>query len=316
MTNALTNDPFYVCISFTNIASSRKATVHTSLMNVVYYGKQNVTTIGTLSNKSNNVPSPGASAGMIVGIVVGTVVGCCLLITVLSCFIAIVIVLRKRSVKPPHQIVETFDSLANIQSNQEPVAELPSAIQPSYEMLNSHASVQHKQNPAIASDIEQPVSPTDHYEDYEPENPISSDNEGVTIITQQTDEQPLALLHAEQEPVISNFEQPVNQQEDIEQTYSTLPDNPAVTESSEEHSIPEDKQTIETETTNTQNAPIVVQEILDGTAIDEIYLPDHVIPISVITPETPSTIIDNATVEQENTTVQTDTDSTTDTALQ
>jgi F0F1-type ATP synthase assembly protein I len=103
ISNALSNDAFYVCISLNNRDGSRRAQASTNAtMNVMYAGSQQIGVIGTLTNHVTKTPSSsgGVPVGTIVGAVVGSVVGACLLVTILIIAILIaVIIVRKRSVK-------------------------------------------------------------------------------------------------------------------------------------------------------------------------------------------------------------------------
>jgi hypothetical protein len=103
MANALTSDAFQVCISLTNVASSRKmqATTNTT-MNILYFGNQNDSTVGTLTNNFNKVPSRATSAGTIAGAVIGSILGC-LLLTFVGFFIIFIVVWTKRSVQVKRQ---------------------------------------------------------------------------------------------------------------------------------------------------------------------------------------------------------------------
>jgi hypothetical protein len=149
MADALTNEAFYVCISLKNIASSRKAQASANTtMNVIYFGNQNISTVGTLTNKLNIVQPRSSSAGMIAGAVIGSILGCCLLVTISSLIIfAIIWTKRAVNVKKKHEA--------------------------SFEMLNSPADIQSEQEPIIASDVERPVEalvPVYAQETIEPEH--------------------------------------------------------------------------------------------------------------------------------------------------
>jgi hypothetical protein len=121
MTNALTSNAFQVCISLTNIAGSRKMQASTNTtMNILYFGNQNISTIGKLTDKLDRLQSRASSAGMIVGAVIGSILGCCLLIIV-AFFILFVLIWTKRSVQVKRQ-QSSFDLLnspASMRSNQE-----------------------------------------------------------------------------------------------------------------------------------------------------------------------------------------------------
>jgi hypothetical protein len=122
MAYALTSDAFQVCISLTNIAGSRKMQASTNTtMNIAYFGSQNVSTVGSLTNKKLNNQSSTSSAGMIAGAVIGSILGCCLLIVV-AFFIIFVTWTSKRSVKvKKQQSFELLNSPASTQSYQEPI---------------------------------------------------------------------------------------------------------------------------------------------------------------------------------------------------
>jgi hypothetical protein len=123
MTYALTSDAFQVCISLTNVASSRKMQASTNTtMNISYFGNQNVSTAGALTNKLNQAQSRASSAGMIAGAVIGSILGCCLLL-VIAFFIIFVVTWTKRSVKVKKQrsSFELLNSPASTQSDQEPI---------------------------------------------------------------------------------------------------------------------------------------------------------------------------------------------------
>jgi hypothetical protein len=154
MTYALTSDGFQVCISLTNVASSRKAqTAMNTTMNIIYYGNQNISTIGTL--KFNKAQPRSSSAGMIAGAVIGSVLGCCLLIVV-GAFMIFAVTWTKRivNVKKPRR---------------------------SFEMLNSPNL---DQEPVITNDIEQPMdTPVDEQENNEGKNMTATDDQVTTIET-------------------------------------------------------------------------------------------------------------------------------------
>jgi hypothetical protein len=121
MAYALTSDAFQVCISLTNVVSSRKMQASTNTtMNVIYFGSQNISTVGTLTNKLDQVQSRVSSAGMIAGAVIGSILGSCLLI-VIAFFIIFVVIWTKRSVlvKKQQSSLELLNSPASIQSDQE-----------------------------------------------------------------------------------------------------------------------------------------------------------------------------------------------------
>jgi hypothetical protein len=167
MAYALTSDAFQVCISLTNVAGSRK--MHTSTnttMNILYFGNQNVSTIGTLTNKLDKVQSRASSTGMIVGAVIGSILGCCLLLIVVAFFIIFVVTWTKRSVN------------MNVKRQQ------------SFELLNSPASIHSDQEP-IAT-----VSSIDQNEDVEQACPTPSDN--PTFVTESVlqDDKHIAVMEA------------------------------------------------------------------------------------------------------------------------
>jgi hypothetical protein len=155
MTYALTNDGFQVCISLTNVASSRKAqTAMNTTMNIIYYGSQNISTVGTLN--FNKAQPRSSSAGMIAGAVIGSVLGCCLLIVV-AAFMIFAVTWTKRivNVKKPRR--------------------------PSFEMLNSPNL---DQEPVITDDIEQPIdTPVDEQENNERKNMTATDDKAATTET-------------------------------------------------------------------------------------------------------------------------------------
>jgi hypothetical protein len=148
--DALTKEGFYVCISLKNVASSRKVQASTNTtMNVIYFGSQNISTAGTLTNKFNTVqPRSSSSAGTIAGAVIGSILGCCLLVTI-SSLIIFAIIWTKRAVNVNKKHGSSF------------------------EMWNSPVDVQSKQEPIVANDVEQPVealAPVYSQETIEPEN--------------------------------------------------------------------------------------------------------------------------------------------------
>jgi hypothetical protein len=158
MTYALTSDGFYVCISLTNIASSRRAqTATNTTMNVMYFGNQNVSIAGTLTNNFNKVQA-SSSAGMIAGAVIGSVLGCCLLVVVAG-FMIFAITWTRR--------------IVNVKNPQ----------RSSFEMLNSPAKLQSGQEPAIINDVEQPDTPVDEQESIEQGNMNPFDDQVVTTET-------------------------------------------------------------------------------------------------------------------------------------
>jgi DNA-binding beta-propeller fold protein YncE len=119
MTYALTSDAFQVCISLTNIASSRALQAETNTtMNVLYFGNQNISTVGTLTNKLTIVQPAASSAGMIAGAVIGSIIGCCLLIVIISVII-FAILLTKKTVNVKKQRRSSFLMLNS------PVSEAP-----------------------------------------------------------------------------------------------------------------------------------------------------------------------------------------------
>jgi hypothetical protein len=132
LANALSSDAFQVCISLVNDASSRKIQAANTTMNVLYFGSQNISTIGTLSNKLTTVQTPvGLSAGAIAGAVIGSILGCILIVAVVSFIIVAVYMWKKRSLN-----VKKKDS---------------------FELLNSPASIQSDQEAVVANDIESPA---------------------------------------------------------------------------------------------------------------------------------------------------------------
>jgi hypothetical protein len=124
MAYALTSNAFQVCISLTNVAGSRKMQASTNTtMNILYFGNQNVGTVGSLTNKKLNNQSSASSAGMIAGAVIGSILGCCLLIVV-AFFIIFVVTWTKRSVNvkaKKQQSFELINSPASTQPDQEPI---------------------------------------------------------------------------------------------------------------------------------------------------------------------------------------------------
>jgi hypothetical protein len=159
MTYTLTSDAFQVCISLTNVASSRRAqTAMNTTMNVIYFGNQNISISGTLTNNFNKVQA-SSSAGMIAGAVIGSVLGCCLLIVVAG-FMIFAITWTKR--------------IVNVKKPQ----------RSSFEMLDSPANLQSGQEPAIINDVEQPIdTPVDEQESIEQGNMNPSDDQVVTTET-------------------------------------------------------------------------------------------------------------------------------------
>jgi hypothetical protein len=159
MTYALTSDAFQICISLTNVASSRKAqTATNTTMNVIYFGNQNVSIAGTLTNNFNKVQA-NSSAGMIAGAVIGSVLGCCLLVVVAG-FMIFAITWTRR--------------IVNVKNPQ----------RSSFEMLDSPANLQSGQEPAIINDIEQPIdTPVDEQENIEQGNMNPSDDQVTTTET-------------------------------------------------------------------------------------------------------------------------------------
>jgi hypothetical protein len=119
MAYALTSNAFQLCISLTNVASSRKMQASTNTtMNILYFGNQNVSTVGTLTNKNLKNPLSASSAGMIAGAVIGSILGCCLLI-IITFFIIFVVTWTKRSVKvKKQQSFELINSPASTQPDQ------------------------------------------------------------------------------------------------------------------------------------------------------------------------------------------------------
>jgi hypothetical protein len=164
MAYALSSDAFQVCISLTNVASSRKMQAPTNTtMNILYFGNQNISTIGTLTNKLDRLQSRAPSAGMIAGAVIGSILGCCLLIIV-AFFILFVVTWTKRSVQVKKQ-------------------------QSSFKLLNSPASIQSDQELIDA------VSPVDQNENAEQALPTPFNN--PTVITEsisQDDDKQVAEL--------------------------------------------------------------------------------------------------------------------------
>jgi hypothetical protein len=135
--------------------------VTNTTMNVLYYGNQNISTAGTLTNKLNKVQPSGLSAGAIAGAVIGSVLGCCLLIVVASIIILVV----------------TWTNRSVIAKN---------IYQDSYELSNSD-TLQSDQKPPVTSDIEQPIE-----QNVEQVFEIPSDNQGMTVeLTSQDDKEPL-----------------------------------------------------------------------------------------------------------------------------
>jgi hypothetical protein len=126
-------------------------------MNVLYAGNQNSSTIGTLTNKSNKVQS-GSSAAVIAGAVIGSILGCFMLIVVAS-LIIFVITWTKRSVnvKKPRRS--------------------------SFKMHSSPADLQSELEPAIITDIKQPLdtwSPANEQENAEQVYTVTSNNQAMT----------------------------------------------------------------------------------------------------------------------------------------
>jgi hypothetical protein len=75
-------------------------------MNVLYYGRQNLTTVGTLTNVVT--AKTAMNVGAIVGGVIGGVVGLCLLLTVI---VTLVLILRRKRVNTIiHEEPEYHDS--------------------------------------------------------------------------------------------------------------------------------------------------------------------------------------------------------------
>jgi predicted nucleic acid-binding Zn-ribbon protein len=108
MAYALTSDAFQVCISFTNIASSRALQAATiTTMNVLYFGNQNISMAGTLTNKLTKVQPAASSAGTIAGAVIGSILGCCLLMVIIS-LIIFAILWMKKSVNVKNQRRSSF----------------------------------------------------------------------------------------------------------------------------------------------------------------------------------------------------------------
>jgi hypothetical protein len=159
MANALTSDAFQVCISLTNVASSRRAqTATNTTMNVGYFGNQNASIVGTLTNNISKVQA-SSSAGTIAGAVIGSVLGCCLL-AVVAGFMIFVITWTRR--------------IVNVKNPQ----------RSSFEMLDSPANLQSGQEPAIINDVEQPIdTPVDEQESIEQGNMNPSDDQVVTTET-------------------------------------------------------------------------------------------------------------------------------------
>jgi hypothetical protein len=161
-------------------------------MNVIYFGSQNISTVGTLTNKLNIArPRPSTSAGTIAGAVIGSILGCCLLVTI-SSLIIFAIMWKKRAVNVKMKHGSSF------------------------EMLNSRADIQSEQEPIVANDVEQPVealAPVYSQETIEPEH----DNvQAVSSESLLVDEQDISntvnqvimpeTTNHEDTPVASNIE--------------------------------------------------------------------------------------------------------------
>jgi hypothetical protein len=109
LTYALTNDAFQICIALSNIAR-RSISASTLSMNVLYYGSQNLTTVGTLTNVVT--AKTATNVGAIVGGVIGGVVGLCLLITVIAIIVTLVLIFRRKHVNTKSEVPESLIPLA------------------------------------------------------------------------------------------------------------------------------------------------------------------------------------------------------------
>jgi hypothetical protein len=110
LTYALTNDAFQICIALSNIAR-RSISASTLFMNVLYYGSQNLTTVGTLTNVAT--AKTAKNVGAIVGGVIGGVVGLCLLITVIAILVTLVLIFRRKHVDTKSEVPESLIPLAS-----------------------------------------------------------------------------------------------------------------------------------------------------------------------------------------------------------
>jgi hypothetical protein len=109
LTYALINDAFQICIALSNIAR-RSISASTLSMNVLYYGSQNLTTVGTLTNVVTAKTT--TNVGAIVGGVIGGVVGLCLLITVIAIIVTLVLIFRRKHVNTKSEVSKSLIPLA------------------------------------------------------------------------------------------------------------------------------------------------------------------------------------------------------------
>jgi hypothetical protein len=192
LANALTSDAFHVCISLVNDASSRKIQAANTTMNVLYFGNQNISTIGTLSNKLTKVQTPvGLSAGAIAGAVIGSILGSILIIAVVSFIIVAVCMWKKRSLN-----VKKMDS---------------------FELLNSPASIQSDQEADVANDIELPV-------ERPAEQPVEQQNTENGSFVEDKQDIVTETTNIPDVPVVAHIEQ-VKTETAIEDVLMDLSDN-------------------------------------------------------------------------------------------